>query len=89
MGSHTADELTKQGFDVTIFDCVASPWLNESQQMVIGDVLNAELLSKTFHGAQYIYHFAGVADIGKQVMPRRKINVRDKYRQIDLDTCQR
>ena len=32
MGSHTADELTKQGYDVTIFDQVKSPWVKKNQK---------------------------------------------------------
>ncbi len=34
MGSHTADELSNRGYNVTIFDCVKSPWLREDQKMV-------------------------------------------------------
>ena len=28
MGSHTADELSNKGFEVSIFDCVESPYIN-------------------------------------------------------------
>ena len=33
MGSHTADELSKRGFDVTIFDLNQSPWLKKDQHL--------------------------------------------------------
>jgi UDP-glucose 4-epimerase len=65
MGSHTADELSKRGFDVTIFDIKPSPWLKENQQMVVGDMLDIDDVSEAINGAKYLYHFGGIADIGK------------------------
>ena len=35
MGSHAADELSKQGYDVTIFDQCESPWVNKDQKSII------------------------------------------------------
>ena len=63
MGSHTADELSKAGYKVIILDSVASPWLREDQEMIIGDMLNQELLLETTSDARYVYHFGGIADI--------------------------
>ena len=63
MGSHTADELSNRGYDVTILDCVNSRWLRKDQKMVLGDTLNYKLMEKTIKDAIYVYHFAGVADI--------------------------
>ena len=40
LGSHTADELTRRGYRVTVFDKIESPWLLDSQEIVVGDVLN-------------------------------------------------
>lgn len=65
MGSHTADELSKRGFEVTIFDREPSPWLREDQLMVVGDMLDREQLSEVVNGARYLYHFAGIADISQ------------------------
>ena len=65
MGSHTADELTKKGFDVTIFDHIKSPWLQKNQHMVVGDMLSLDDLSEALVGAKYLYHFGGIADIDK------------------------
>lgn len=63
MGSHTADELSNRGFDVTIFDKSKSPWLKENQNMIEGDMLDIDQVSKAIKGAKFVYHFGGVADI--------------------------
>jgi len=63
MGSHTADELSRRGFNVTIYDQYESPWMSEGQEMVVGDILDIERVSAVCKGAKYLYHFAGIADI--------------------------
>lgn len=65
MGSHTADELSKRGYKVTIFDREKSAWLREGQDFVAGDMLDFDGLAKTIEGAKYLYHFGGIADIGE------------------------
>lgn len=65
MGSHTADELSKRGFAVAIFDRTASPWLHDDQVMIIGDFMDTNTLQAAMNGAVIVYHFAGVADIGE------------------------
>lgn len=65
LGSHVADELTARGFDVTIYDLVPSPWLLPSQKMVVGNILDRENVIRTCVGADYVYNFAGLADIGQ------------------------
>tara|TARA_B100001093_G_scaffold517297_1_gene598462 strand:- start:666 stop:1550 length:885 start_codon:yes stop_codon:yes gene_type:complete len=63
MGSHTADQLTKRGFEVTIFDLNNSPWLREDQLMIQGNMLDIDEVSKALEGSKYLYHFGGIADI--------------------------
>jgi len=65
MGSHTADELTSRGYDVTIFDLTKSPWLQDDQKMIVGDMLDLNSLSHVLKDVKYLYHFGGIADIGK------------------------
>ena len=65
MGSHTADELTSRGYDVTIFDLTKSPWLKDDQKMIEGDMLDFNSLSHALKDVKYLYHFGGIADIGK------------------------
>jgi UDP-glucose 4-epimerase len=65
LGSHTADELSKRGYQVTIFDRSPSPWINHDQKIILGDILDLEAVKKVISGADYVYHFAGMADIGE------------------------
>lgn len=64
MGSHTADALSDRGYQVVIFDRSASPYLREDQHMVVGDMLDRDAISAVVEGADYVYHYAGIADIG-------------------------
>ena len=76
MGSHTADVLTEQGYQVTIYDCNPSPWLRNNQQMVLGDILDFDKLCQTLDGARYIYHYAGITDINESMMkPYETVNL--------------
>ena len=63
IGSHVADALTDSGYDVTIFDRIKSPYINKKQKMVIGDISNQKQVKDVIKGSNYIYHFAGIADI--------------------------
>ena len=65
MGSHTADILSQQGASVSILDKVKSPWLSNNQKMIIGDVMDSEILNTSMQGIDYVYYFSGVADIGE------------------------
>lgn len=63
LGSHVADQLSEDGFDVTIYDRAASPYLRPDQKMVEGSILDQEKLLSVAEGSDYIYNFAGIADI--------------------------
>ena len=65
MGSHTADELSRRGFAVTIYDRAVSPWLRADQEMVVGDLMDIGALQAAMKDAACVYHFAGIADIGE------------------------
>ena len=65
LGSHVADALTNKNFDVTIFDKYESPFINEKQNMVIGDILDSEQVNKVVQNNHFVYHFAGLADINE------------------------
>lgn len=88
MGSHTADELSKQGYQVTLFDKVESPWLRDDQEMVVGDMLDREAVDKVIEGASILYHFAGVADIGEAASrPFDTINLNVMGATVALDAA--
>jgi UDP-glucose 4-epimerase len=63
LGSYLADQLTADGFDVTIFDRRPSPYLQPGQRMIEGDLLDANSIAAALEGADYVYHLAGFADL--------------------------
>ena len=65
LGSHVADELTNRGYAVTMFDQAPSRWIQKNQDMIVGDMLDTDLLAKACEGSRYLYHFGGIADIGE------------------------
>ena len=67
IGSHTADELSERGFEVIIFDVQEPVWLRNDQRFVRGSTLDLLSVESVLDGADYVYHFAGVADIGDAI----------------------
>jgi UDP-glucose 4-epimerase len=63
LGSHVADALSQAGHRVRIFDRNPSPFRGPQQEMVIGDLLDAEQVAAAARGCRYVYNFAGLADI--------------------------
>ena len=63
LGSHVADSLTKRGFDVTIFDIKESSYLQDTQSMIVGDILDQDQIDNALMGHDIIYNFAGISDI--------------------------
>lgn len=65
LGSHVCDKLSDAGHSVTIFDIRESPWRREDQRMVVGNVLDEKAVAEAVAGAEVVYNFAGIADIGE------------------------
>ncbi|MBF0358613.1 MAG: NAD(P)-dependent oxidoreductase [Magnetococcales bacterium] len=63
LGSHVADRLSELGHEVVIFDIKPSPYLSANQSMVIGDILDLEQVQNAVDGCDFIYNFAGLADM--------------------------
>ncbi|MBM5813054.1 MAG: NAD(P)-dependent oxidoreductase [Gammaproteobacteria bacterium] len=63
LGSHVADALGDAGYRVRIFDRVDSPYRREGQEMMVGDILDREAVARAAAGCDYVYNFAGIADI--------------------------
>lgn len=63
LGSHVADELSRLGHEVTIYDRMPSPYAQKSQKSVTGDILDREKVLRCIRGADYVYSFAGIAGI--------------------------
>ena len=76
IGSHVADHLSDAGYQVTIYDLTPSLWLRKDQQMVIGDVLDAEKLNATIAESEVVYNFAALADLNQALkQPLKTVNV--------------
>lgn len=65
LGSHVADALTEAGHRVIVYDKGTSPFLNGSQEMITGDILDQAKVERAVKGCDYVYNFAGIADIGE------------------------
>ncbi len=63
VGSHIADELTANNYDVILFDKRESIYKKTNQCFIQGDLLDIESLNEILKGVDYIYHYGGVADI--------------------------
>jgi len=88
LGSHLADALTDHGYDVCVFDARPSPWLKFGQEMILGDILNEDEVSRCLENSRYVYHLAGIADIGKAVAsPRETLEKNIIGSAIVFDAC--
>ena len=65
LGSHVADILTENNYQVHVFDLNPSEWINKKQHFIRGDILNYNDLLKAFKNTHAVFHFAGIADIAK------------------------
>lgn len=63
VGSHVADALSNEGYQVIIFDRQTSPYLRDDQEMILGDILDPDAVRSAVEGCDYIYNFAGIADL--------------------------
>lgn len=63
LGSHVADNLSDNGYQVTIFDQKPSAYLRKDQTMVVGNIFNAAAVARAVKGASIVYNFAAVADL--------------------------
>ncbi len=63
LGSHLCDLLSEKNFNVTIFDKNKSKYKNKKQRFIKGDILDKQALSKAINGADYVFNFAGAANM--------------------------
>ena len=88
LGSHVADTLTDRGHDVLIFDQVESPYLRNSQDMMVGDVLDEKLVSQAVEKADVVYNFTALAEIDRvNEMPLQTVKVNIVGNTNILEAC--
>ncbi len=70
IGSHTADKLISEGFDVRILDCLQKPvhlkgkpsYLNPKAEFVFGDVRDRRIMEYCLDGVSYVFHLEAYQD---------------------------
>ena len=65
LGSHICDKLSQAGHAVTVVDLHPSPWLRPDQTMLTGDILDEKTVDMAVQGADMVFNYAGIADIGE------------------------
>ena len=63
LGSHVADALTENGYEVKIFDLKPSFYLRGDQVMTVGDIQNPKAVEGAVKDCDYVYNFAGFANL--------------------------
>lgn len=90
IGSHVVDALTQDGYNVVVFDKNESMYLKKDQKMIIGDILDEDLVFKSIQDCEIVYNFAGIADIEKASQnPLDTIKFNIFGNSIILDACRR
>lgn len=67
LGSYIADELAARGYGVTIADLVDRPGRPTAQAFCPCDLLDQDGVAAAVAGADYVYNFAGLADIDESI----------------------
>ena len=65
IGSHVADTLSDIGHEVIIFDKKKSKYLKKNQKMIVSSLNNLKKIDEVLDKANFVFHFAGVADINE------------------------
>ena len=88
LGSHTADALSDEGHEVTIFDISKSEYIRSDQKMITGDILDRKKVNDAVKNSDVVYNFSGVADM-KQAKddPVRTVELNVLGNTIILDAC--
>ncbi|MEW6614416.1 MAG: NAD(P)-dependent oxidoreductase [Thermodesulfobacteriota bacterium] len=90
LGSHVADALTAVEYEVRVFDIRPSPFISSKQEMIVGDILNESAVEEAVSGCDFVYNFAGIADIdeaSKRPLDSVKYNIVGNS--IILEACRK
>jgi len=77
IGSHLADELLAEGYQVRILDSLSSQvhgpkserpeYLDPESELIVGDVRDEATLRKALKGVDAVYHFAAMVGVGQSM----------------------
>ena len=69
IGSHTADRLLKEGYEVRVLDSLQKPihnsipeYLDERIEFMAGSATDVRALTEALQGVDYVYHLAAFQD---------------------------
>ena len=75
LGSHIVDCLIDRGYDVIGLDLQESNYNQGLKDFYCIDILDYKSIERSLKGCDYVYHLAGIADIGESVEnPEKTIN---------------
>lgn len=63
LGSHVCNKLSKEGYQVTIFDKKKSNFLDKDQQMIQGDITSEIDVKNAIKENIFVFNFAGLSEI--------------------------
>lgn len=82
IGSHLADELLSQGYEVRALDnlseqvhgkgCERPEYLHEEVELIKGDVRNPEDVERALEGVDAVFHFAAMVGVGQSMYEIRE-----------------
>lgn len=87
LGSHVADKLTDSKYEVTIVDINKSNFLKKNQKFIKEDIINIKYNSSIFKNCNYIFNFAGIADIDESLkFPEKTItnNILNNFKLLEI-----
>lgn len=65
LGSHVADFLVAQGYEVRVFDAKRVENTPDDREYILGDIQDFAGVSSTVRGAAVVYNFAALSDLNK------------------------
>lgn len=90
LGSHVADALSDAGYRVRILDRLTSPWKRADQEMIVGDMLDTNVLDQAVAGCDAVYNFAAIADLDEALdQPVETVRVNILGNVHVLEACRR
>ncbi|MEK9679836.1 MAG: NAD(P)-dependent oxidoreductase, partial [Rhodospirillaceae bacterium] len=90
LGSYVVDELIKRGHEVSVFDLHASPYINGSAKMIIGNIMASAAVLSAVEGMDAVYNFAGLADLNDSIdKPVETVNLNVMGNLNVLEACRR
>ncbi len=75
VGSHTADQLLKQGYEIRVYDSLSEqvhgrgfpPYLSKDVEFIRGDMRNLAHLTRVVRDVEVIYHLAAAVGVGQSM----------------------